>query len=226
MINNHLYLLTEDTSASVVSNKDSSGDDLRLLNPVFDRMEHTPTSPRDALKKFVQENIDEEIPTQCLCVGRMDGFSEMRRDILGIYKNPKTKLKVTPKVRFEDEAAVGSGPVREFLSNVMKIIEEGIPSSTSKPLLFLEGEKDHLLPVHDQTVRLTGAFKACGRIIGHSNLHGGPGLYGLSPAAKHYITCSKEENIEDELHITLLDVPDVDLRLLITEVLHSRDSIL
>ena len=112
MINNHLYLLTEDTSASVVSNKDSSGDDLRLLNPVFDHMEHTPTSPRDALKKFVQENIDEESPTQHLCVGRMDGVSEMRRDILGIYKNPKTKLKVTPKVRFEDEAAVGSGPIR------------------------------------------------------------------------------------------------------------------
>ena len=154
MINNHLYLLTEDTSASVVSNKDSSGDDLRLLNPVFDRMEHTPTSPRDALK-FVQENIDEESPTQRLCVSRMDGVSEMRRDILGIYKNPKTKLKVTPKVRFEDEAAVGSGPIREFLSNAMKIIEEGIPSSTSKPLLFLEGEKDHLLPVHDQTLRLT-----------------------------------------------------------------------
>jgi hypothetical protein len=103
----------------------------------------------------------------------------------------------------------------------MKIIEEGIPSSTSKPLVFLEGEKDHLLPVHDQTLRLTGAFKALGRIIGHSVLHGGPGLYGLSPAAKHYITSSKE-NIEDELHITLLDVPDVDLRTLITEVPYSR----
>ena len=180
-------------------------------------MEHTPTSPRDALKQFVQENIDEERPTQHLCVGRMDRISEMRRDILGIYKNPKTKLKVTPKVRFEDEAAVGSGLIREFLSKAMKIIE-GIPSSTSKPLLFLEGEKDHLLPVHDQTLCLTGAFKSCGRIIGHSILHGGPGLYGLSPAAKHYTTCSKEENIEDELHITLLDVPDVDLRVLITEV--------
>ena len=77
--------MTEDTSDSVVSNKDSSGDDLQLLNPVFDRMEHTSTSPRDALKKFVQENIDEESPTQRLCVGRMDGISEMRRDILGIY---------------------------------------------------------------------------------------------------------------------------------------------
>ena len=75
--------------------------------------------------------------------------------------------------------------------------------------------------VHDQTLRLTGAFKACWSIIGHSILHGGPGLYGLSPAAKHYITCSKEENIEDELHITLLDVPDVDPRLLITEVPYS-----
>jgi hypothetical protein len=59
----YLYLLTEDTSASVGSNKDSSGDDLQLLRPVFDNMEHTPTSPRDALKQFVQKNIDEESPT-------------------------------------------------------------------------------------------------------------------------------------------------------------------
>lgn len=211
--------MTEDTSASVGSYKGTnSSDDLQLLRPVFDGMEHTPTSPRDALKQFGQKNIDEESPTQRLCVARMDGVSEMRRDILGIYKNPKTKLNVLPKVRLEDEVAVGSGPVREFLSNAMKIIEEGIPSSTSKPIVFLEGRKDHLLPVHDQKLRLTGIFKALGRIIGHSILHGGPGLYGLSPAAKHYITSSSEENIENGLHITLLDVPDVDLRALITQV--------
>ena len=210
---------------SVGSDKDSNSDDLQLLRPVFDNIEESPTSSGDALKKFVQKNMDEENTTQRLCISRMDGVSEMRRDILGIYKNPKTKLRVPPKVRFEDEGAVGSGPVSEFLSNAMKVIEEGIPSSASKPLVFLEGEKDHLLPVHDQTLRLTGAFKALGRIIGHSILHGGPGLYGLSPAAKHYITSTKEENIEDELHITLLDVPDVELRTLITEVPYLQSFI-
>ena len=80
--------------------------------------------------------MDEENTTQRLCISRMDGVSEMRRDILGIYKNPKTKLRVPPKVRFEDEGAVGSGPVREFLSNAMKVIEEGIPSFASNLLFF------------------------------------------------------------------------------------------
>lgn len=149
----------------------------------------------------------------------MDGVSETRRDILGFYKNPNSNLRVKPKVRFEDESAVGSGPVREFLSNAIKIIDEGIPSSTSKPLVFLEGEKDHRLPVHDQYLRLTGTFKALGKIIGHSVLHGGPGLHGLSPAAKHYISSDKEHSFDDGLNVTLLDVPDIDLRKFITEVL-------
>ena len=91
-----------------------------------------------------------------------NGVAQFRRDILGIYKNKKTKLRVKPKIHFEEEGAVGNGPVREFLANAVKTIEQGIPSTSSKPLLFLEGEKDHLLPIHDQSLCLTGTFKALG----------------------------------------------------------------
>ncbi len=148
----------------------------------------------------------------------MEGVAELRRDILGIYKNKKTKLRVKPKIRFEEEGAVGSGPVREFLSNAVKTIEQGIPSKSFKPLLFLEGEKDHLLPIHDQSLRLTGTFKALGRMLGHSILHGGPGLHGLSPAAVHYLTTEKELALEQPPPVTLNDVPDIELRGLISEV--------
>ena len=65
-------------------------------------------------------------------------------------------------------------------SQLIKIIDEGIHSSCGKPVVFLEGEADHRLPIHDQALRLTGAFKALGKMIGHSILHGGPGLHGLS----------------------------------------------
>ncbi|CAH3149321.1 unnamed protein product, partial [Porites lobata] len=65
-----------------------------------------------------------------------------------------------PKIRFEEEEGVGSGPLREYFVETIRVLDEGIPSSTGKPLL----------------------------IIGHSILHGGSGLHGLSPAVKNYLS--------------------------------------
>jgi len=81
----------------------------------------------------------------------MDGTTELQADIIGIYKNPKIKLTAIPRVRFEGEDGVGCGPVREFVVNAVRIIEQGIHSS-DKALVFLEEEADHRLPVHDQSL--------------------------------------------------------------------------
>ena len=97
----------------------------------------------------------------------------------------------------------------------MQVADEGIPSTSgrSKPLLFFEGQPDHRLPVHDQSLRLTGTFKALGRIIGHSILHGGPGLYGLSPAIEHVL--SSDEESEEPPPLVQEDIADIDLRQMI-----------
>lgn len=176
-------------------------------------------TPAVALHCFRQEVIEHEQPAQRINVSRMDGTNELRVDIMGIYKNPRTKLAVNPRVRFEGEDGVGCGPVREFFVNAIKIIEEGIHSSSGKPLVFLEGEADHRLPIHDRSLRLTGTFKALGRMIGHSILHGGPGLHGLSPAAKHYLA-SGSGACDDQQPppIELADIADIELRNLISEV--------
>lgn len=172
-----------------------------------------------ALQRFQEEIIEHDQPAQRITVSRMDGINELRGDIMGIYKNPKTKLNVNPRVRFEGEDGVGCGPVREFFVNAIKIIDEGIHSSCGKPVVFLEGEADHRLPIHDQALRLTGAFKAVGKMIGHSILHGGPGLHGLSPAAKHYLSTGRG-GFDDQLPppIELADIADIDLRNMISEV--------
>ncbi len=86
----------------------------------------------------------------------------------------------------------------------------------SKPLLFFEGQPDHRLPVHDQSLRLTGTFKALGRIIGHSILHGGPGLHGLSPAVKHIL--SSHEESEEPPILVPEDIPDIDLRQMVNNL--------
>ena len=114
-------------------------------------------------------------------------------------------------MRFDEEDAVGDGPVREFLTQAIKVAEEGFPSSgAGKPIAFFEGEPDHRIPVHDSALRLTGSFKAVGRIIGHSVLHGGPGLTGLSPAIKHYLSHAPDN--QEPHPLTLEDIPDTNLR--------------
>ena len=53
-------------------------------------------------------------------------------------------------------------------------------------------------------------------MIGHSILHGGPGIYGLSPAVVHYLAVDNLK--ENPPSYSLLDVADVDLRGIIGQV--------
>ena len=129
---------------------------------------------------------------------------------MSCYKNNQCRLRAIPRVRFEGEEGLGSGPIREFLMCAMNIVQEGIDRD-GKPLTFFEGE-EHKLPIHEQTLRCTGAFRATGRIIGHSCLHGGRLRYGLSPAVKHYwastgsVICKNEDISLETLPITLADI--------------------
>ena len=55
-----------------------------------------------------------------------------------------------------------------------------------------------------------------GRIIGHSILHGGSGLHGLSPAVKNYL--SNGADSDNHPMLTVEDIPDIELRQIVTEV--------
>ena len=108
--------------------------------------------------------------------------------------------------------------MREFLFNAVKLVEEGIDFST-KPIIYFEGEDDHKVPVHNQALRQTGSFKAIGRILAHSFLHGGPSLGGLSPAVKHYFTCKQGQvAIVSPPPLEIANVPDVELQAMLEEV--------
>ena len=194
---------------------DKNGDKGAQSALANDAIAITNLTPEAALLQFQTQTINEDLPKQRFSVCRIDGVSELRKDIIEIYKKPDLKLKAIPKVRFEEEDGIGSGPVREFLVHAIKVVDEGIPSDSgrSKPLIFFEGESGHRLPVHDQSLRLTGTFRAVGRILGHSMLHGGPGLHGLSPAVKHILTTDLESH---QLPVIVPeDISDMDLRSMI-----------
>lgn len=212
---------------------DEDADDLEIINTTSLSMETPSNNQTDTcssneadktqtLQDFRRDNVNESLSRQRFTVSREDGLDELKKDILGCYKSPQLKLKAKPRVKFEGEEGVGSGPVREFLLCAIKIVEDGIEKS-GKPFLFFEGEENHKVPIHDHALRCTGGFRAIGRIIGHSVLHGGPVLYGLSPAVVQYWRLTAD-GIDDDislesLSLSLQDIPDIDLRGYIMEVI-------
>ena len=137
--------------------------------------------------------------------------SDFANDVLAIYKAPNSKLLSPFSVKFENETSVGGGPVREFFSLLMSMIMNGfLLEGENKPLtLVFEGEADHKVPVANSLLRSIGFYKSIGRMIGHSFLHGGPPVFGLSSAVIDYLIDVNKESLPT---FEVADIPDIDLR--------------
>ncbi|XP_049453300.1 uncharacterized protein LOC125901610 [Epinephelus fuscoguttatus] len=75
-------------------------------------------------------------------------------------------------------------------------------------MLLFEGEKDHLIPSTSHLLLESDFFVVAGRMIGHSFLHDGPCLGGLSPAIVHVLFGGSPE----EATIDIKDCADLDIR--------------
>lgn len=169
---------------------------------------------QDIIKQYQAQMITEG-PSYRVYVNRMT--SDFANDVLAIYKTPNKKLCYPFCVKFENETSVGVGPVREFFSLLMSMIMNGFPvDGEAKPLtLVFEGEVDHKTPVANSLMRSTGFYKAIGRMIAHSFLHGGPPVFGLSKAVIEYLAAKDHCGIPN---LEVADIPDIDLRNALTEV--------
>lgn len=74
--------------------------------------------------------------------------------------------------------------------------------------LLFEGEEGHLIPSTSSFLIESDLFVAAGHIIGHSFLHGGPCLTGLSPAIMHVLFGGSPETST----IDIKDCVDTDVR--------------
>ena len=79
---------------------------------------------------------------------------------------------------------------------------------------MFEGESDHLVPSTSEALAGSEAFAVAGRMVGHSFLHGGPSLPGISPAVRHVLFGGSPESAP----VTLEDCPDMGIRDSITLV--------
>lgn len=78
-------------------------------------------SPYDALKDFQMKNVMENTPRENFYISRQERSEELKRDILGLYKDPRKNVRAPIKVRFDGEEGVSAGPVREFFVSAMEI---------------------------------------------------------------------------------------------------------
>lgn len=74
--------------------------------------------------------------------------------------------------------------------------------------LLFEGEQDHKIPSTSLIHLESDLFVVAGRMIGHSFLHDGPCLGGLSPAILHVLFGGSPE----EATIDIKDCADLDIR--------------
>ncbi|KAF3841724.1 hypothetical protein F7725_023675 [Dissostichus mawsoni] len=107
-------------------------------------------------------------------------------------------------LHFSGDPAIGDGVTRHFFATIMSKLQAGfemkfVPGGT----LLFEGEQDHLIPSTSQLLLESDFFVVAGRMIGHSFLHDGPCLGGLSPAILHVLF---------EATIAIKDCVDLDIR--------------
>ncbi|XP_034084971.1 uncharacterized protein LOC117554629 [Gymnodraco acuticeps] len=112
-------------------------------------------------------------------------------------------------LHFEGDPAIGDGVTRHFFATIMSKLQAGfemkfVPGGT----LLFEGEQDHLIPSTSHLLLESDFFVVAGRMIGHSFLHDGPCLGGLSPAVLHVLFGGSPE----EATIDIRDCVDLDIR--------------
>lgn len=93
-------------------------------------------------------------------------------------------------------------------------------TGNSRGVMLFEGEPDHLSPSTSKIFLQNDMYTMAGRMMGHSFLHGGPRLTGLSPAVLHVLTGGTPQTAT----IVLKDIADVEIRETIRPVSATADA--
>ncbi|XP_061663156.1 uncharacterized protein LOC133493618 isoform X2 [Syngnathoides biaculeatus] len=130
--------------------------------------------------------------------------------LISFYKRPNVQWAYPLNCRLEGDVAVGQGVTRFFFSTILEKLKSGfsINFGNSPMTRLFEGEPGHLVPSASHFLVESDMFLVAGRMIGHSFLHGGPRLSGLSPALVHVLLGGSPETAT----VTLEDCPDLDIR--------------
>ncbi|KAK7125348.1 hypothetical protein R3I93_010121 [Phoxinus phoxinus] len=159
-------------------------------------------------RQWLQKKEDE--PTLKIKLDIGEDVEEQEGTILNFYKAPYIDWARPFQAKLQGDLAIGDGVNRHFLSMVMHKLQHGftVDFGNACGTLLFEGQPDHLIPSTSQVLAQNEMFIMAGRMIGHSFLHGGPRLTGLSPAVLHVLLGGTPQTAT----ITLEDVADLDIK--------------
>ncbi|XP_076848299.1 uncharacterized protein LOC143493638 [Brachyhypopomus gauderio] len=146
-----------------------------------------------------------------------DTEEDRERALLSFYKEQR-EWACPLQCALDGDAAVGQGVVRYFLTTIISKLQFGFSlnlGGTGRTLLF-EGQPDHLVPATSESLIESNLFQVAGRMLGHSFLHDGPCVTGLSPAIIHVLFNGDPEMAT----IVTEDCPDLHIRSII-EMVHE-----
>ncbi|XP_073805177.1 uncharacterized protein [Danio rerio] len=163
----------------------------------------------------------EDEPSLKVRIDIREDMKDQEGAIINFYKVPKIDWARPLQCRLEGDIATGDCVQRHFFSMVMHKLQNGFLFNVGNGngTALFEGQADHLIPSTSQVLLQSDLFVMAGRIIGHSFLHGGPSLAGVSPAITHVLLGGSPQTAT----ITIEDVADIDIRETI-EMLGVGDS--
>ncbi|XP_062846704.1 uncharacterized protein LOC134308102 isoform X2 [Trichomycterus rosablanca] len=139
-----------------------------------------------------------------------EDVEDQEAKIISFYKIPKVDWARPLYCKLQGDVATGEGVKRHFFSLVMHKLQSGFITDfgNGTSTVLFEGQVDHLVPSTSQVLVQSDLFLMAGRMIGHSFLHGGPLVAGLSPAIIHVLLGGSPQTAV----ILLEDVVDIDIR--------------
>ncbi|XP_046890712.1 uncharacterized protein LOC124477148 isoform X1 [Hypomesus transpacificus] len=192
----------------------------------------TADTPLEAMRLFLQElrQGGEHQPSLLLSLDARDDDEERDSALVSFYKEMRQKSQWTApfKCRILGDAAVGVGVARHTLSSTISKLKHGFKLNLGNAAVttMFEGQTDHLVPALSAALIDSDLFLMAGRMIGHSAIHGGPTLSGLSLAVVDSLRYGSKETATSSL--CLEDCSDIDHRetigLLLKEELGEEES--
>ncbi|XP_030225210.1 uncharacterized protein LOC115553220 isoform X1 [Gadus morhua] len=130
--------------------------------------------------------------------------------LITFYKRPCIQWASPVICELKGDCVTGPSACRHLFSTVIFKLRSGLHFNLEDAVLtkVFEGETDHLVPSTSEALVSSEVFTVAGRMVGHSFLHGGPSLPGISPAVLHVLFGGSPESAP----VTLEDCPDMEIR--------------
>ncbi|KAK9515299.1 hypothetical protein VZT92_025954 [Zoarces viviparus] len=172
----------------------------------------TVSDPKEAGWLFSQDLLhsNRDSNSLFLSVDVRQDEEEQDRTLVTFYKTDDVRWTSPLRCKLQGDVATGSGVDRHMMSTVMFKLMSGFHINFGSAAIakVFEGEPDHLIPSVSDDLLENNMFTVAGRMIGHSFLHRGPSVSGLSPAIIHILFGGSMETAP----VTIRDCPDFDVR--------------